>query len=155
MRIEKSNQQRGTSGAKCGAAPADYGTLMLFEAVVTAGAVVAAADGWVDPAERSELVAYVQRSAVFSNDASAYVNHAVDVRLRQFEQPGGMTAAIGSLQRIGGSREARALVTGAADCVAAADGCVEICETRAVQLVCTTLSPPSRRAASRHAVRFT
>lgn len=123
----------------------DYRRRMLLEAVVTAGAVVAMADGWVETQERAAFADFIRRNAWLHVDSSYDAGAVFDSRLCTFEQPGGMSAAIAGLQRVAGSKRAR-LILDVAEDVAAADDYVKISELNAIALLRRTLLPPARRA---------
>lgn len=122
------------------AAP-DHRERMLFEGIVTAGAVVAWADGRVAPVERSELIDFVQGDSLLSSFPASHAEEAFDAHLKRFAEPGGVSAAVASLLRLRWIAESRSIMR-AAERVAAADGEIETSEARAVWLVHQTLFPP-------------
>lgn len=115
----------------------------LFEAVVTAGVVVAFADGRADTLERAELVHFVEQSGWLSTFTPTDTSDAFDSRLRQFEMIGSTAeAAMGSLRRVG-DRAGVCEVIAAAERVALADGCMQASETEVLKLIRSAVMPAS------------
>ena len=113
----------------------------LFEAVVTAGVVVALADGRADAAERAELVGFVEQSSWLSTLTPAEIIDAFDSHVRQFEMIGGVSeATINSLRQVGDRAGIREVVC-AAERVALADGCVQTSEKTAIQFIRSAVMP--------------
>lgn len=71
----------------------------LLDGVVSAAALVARADGWVQEVERSQLVNFVDRQGLLSvferKDAVAHFER----RVRELREPGGAAAVIQRLRR--------------------------------------------------------
>lgn len=92
----------------------------ILDAVVSAAAVVARADGWVQEVERGQLLDFVDREELLSvfarEDAVAHFERCV----REVREPGGSSAAI---ERLGRHRDSRAapLIVKIGEEVAAAD----------------------------------
>ena len=119
---------------------------MLFEAVVTAGAVVALADGQVDPEERASVVDLVEQSGWLSTYTAAEAADAFDSEVRQLELDGGdPETALNSVRRVGDGLGSRVVVC-AAEQVARADGRVQFPEERALGLIRSALAPSSKQA---------
>jgi tellurite resistance protein len=113
----------------------------LFEAVVTAGVVVAFADGQADVAERAELVGFVEQSSWLSTFTPAETSDAFDSRVRQFQMVGGVPeSTISSLRQVGDRAGIREVVC-AAERVALADGRVQASEKKAIQIIRSAVMP--------------
>jgi tellurite resistance protein len=120
----------------------------LMEALVTAGALVARADGWVDGSERGHLLGFIRQRGLLVRIAPGEILAAFDGRLHQLEQPSGPKSAMASLRPLAGWSRA-ALVVDAAAFVAAADGDIHPGERRALRYIraaLTARSWPLRRA---------
>lgn len=127
-----------TDGIK--SAHKDYLEERLFEAVVTAGAVVAVADGVAKPGERAELIDFVDRSTWLQSHTSDETAQAYDARVRQFTLEGGIPEAISSLRGVGDGLGGR-VVMAAGHCVACADGSVPAAEQDVLQAIRSALDP--------------
>lgn len=102
-----------------------YREEMLFDAIVTAGAVVALADRRADASERAELASFVARSRRLPNFTPADAAEAFDSRVRQFELTGSVPETdLGSLRHVSDAFGIREIVR-AAELVALADGCMQ------------------------------
>ena len=112
----------------------------IFMASVAAAALVARADGWVDPTERERLIAWMDDVALLEGLAASEVEAAFDLRLRQFEQPNGIDTAMDLLRRAAGASNARLVMEGAEQ-VARADGQVRPSEAAALRLVRRAVFP--------------
>lgn len=120
----------------------DYLEETLFEAVVTAGAIVALADGAAESCERAELVGFVERSHWLETYTPGEAAEAFDSRVRQFELAGGIPAAMSSLRRVGDTLGA-SIVLAAGERVAAADGHVQTAEEAVLRLIRQSIKPAS------------
>jgi tellurite resistance protein len=118
----------------------------LLDAVVTAAALVARADGWTDPVERGQLLDFLNRNGLLSTFTRAEILDIFEYRLRQLEERRGAEMAADTLLRLAGRSPAR-LVIGAGEDVAAADGSLHPGELRALQLIRLALAAPSRPSA--------
>ena len=113
----------------------------LFEAVLTAGAVVAFADRRADAAERSEFAGFVGHSRWLPTFTPADAAEAFDSRVRQFEMAGSIPESeMGSLQRVGDDVGICEIVR-AAELVALADGCVQPAEVEALRRIRSAMGP--------------
>ena len=112
----------------------------LLDAVVTASALVARADGAAGPIERSQLLDFLGRNGLLSVHTRAEILDAFEFRIRQFEERGGAVLAIDCLARLAGRSPAR-FVIGAGEHVAAADGHLHPDELRMLQLIRIALAP--------------
>lgn len=104
----------------------------LSDGVVSAAALVARADGWVQEVERSQLVNFVDRQEFLSvferEDAVAHFER----RVRELREPGGPSAIIRRLRRQCGKATAFFIV---GEEVAAADSRLDPREQDMMQLV--------------------
>jgi tellurium resistance protein TerD len=92
----------------------------LFDAIITAAAMVARADGWIDPVERSQLLVFLNRNGFLAVFTREEVLDAFEERTRQLAERCGAEVAVGGLRRLAGRSLAR-LVVDAGTHVAAAD----------------------------------
>jgi tellurite resistance protein len=118
----------------------------MHDAVLTAMTLVAAADGWIDPAERQEMLAFLKRNDLLripERDMKDEFEH----RLRELREPGHVLAAAYRLGRAG-SPALRRLAVAAAWDVAVADSRVDPRELRILDLIRITLEPRRARPAA-------
>jgi tellurite resistance protein len=115
-----------------------------MEALITAGALVACADGWVDGSERGHLLDFIRQQGLLTHIASREILDAFDGRLRQLEQPCGPQAAMARLRPLAGWSRA-GLVVDAAAIIAAADGEIHPGELRALRRIRAALTARSWR----------
>ncbi len=92
----------------------------LFDAVITAAAMVARADGLIDPVERRQLLVFLNRTGLLAVFTREQALDAFEERTRQLAERRGAEVAIGSLRRLKGRSLAR-LVIDAGTQVAIAD----------------------------------
>jgi tellurite resistance protein len=114
----------------------------LLDAVVTAAALVARADGWVDAVEREQLLDFLDVNEFMSVFTRAEILDAFDRRIRELREPDGIVAALGRLQRQSARSLARSLtslVVDASEQVAAADCRLDPREQRVLQLIRSAL----------------
>jgi tellurite resistance protein len=110
----------------------------LLDAVITAAAIIAAADGSVDPAERRQLLAFLNRSGLLAIVTRDEVLDSFEDRIRQVRDRSGFAMAVRSLERLAGRSLARlALDAGAHG--AAADGHLHPGELQRLALICSVL----------------
>jgi len=122
----------------------------LLDAVVTAAALVARADGWVDPVEREQLLDFLDVNEFMLVFSRAEIVDAFERRIRELRKPDGTVAALGRLRRQSERRMARSLaslVVDAGEQVAAADCRLDPREQRILQLIRTTLRASSSSSA--------
>jgi tellurite resistance protein len=112
----------------------------LLDAVVTAAALVARADGWVDPAERSRLLDFLNNAGLLSVFTRAEILDTFESRVRQLDEPSGARMAADCFARLAGRSPAR-LVVEAGEHVAAADGHLHPRELQILRLIRVALSP--------------
>jgi len=115
----------------------------LFDAIVTAAALVAQADGRVEPVETGRLADFLDRRRFPSVFTRAEVSDAFERRTRELAELGGSEAAMDGLARQAGRSPAR-LVIAAGEEVAAADGHVDPRERQALQLIRAALAERRR-----------
>jgi tellurite resistance protein len=116
----------------------------LFDAVVTAAALVARADGRIEQCERYMIVDYLDRSGFMPAFTHREIVDAFERNLRQIDQYGGAEAAIDSLEKFAGRSPAR-LVIDAGNQVAIADGYLHEREIYFLQHIHIALGAPSPR----------
>jgi tellurite resistance protein len=114
----------------------------LLDAAVTAAALVAQADGAVEPIERSEMLDVLRRNGLLSVFTRFDILDVFDSRLRQLEEGEGIEVAVDSLGRLAG-RSPAWLVVEAGECVAAADRHVNGRELQMLRLIRLALTRPS------------
>jgi tellurite resistance protein len=115
----------------------------LLDAVVTTAALVARADGWVDPVEREQLLDFLDVNEFMSVFTRAEILDAFERRIRELREPDGAVAALGRLRRQSGGSLARSLASLVVDVgeqVAAADCRLDPREQRILQLIRITLA---------------
>lgn len=106
----------------------------LLDAVVTAAALVARADGRIEPAEGGLLVDFMDRNGFLSVFTRREILDAFERRVRQLDEHDSADAAVAGLGRLAGRSPAR-LVIGAGRQVAAADGHFHPGERHMLQLI--------------------
>jgi tellurite resistance protein len=120
------------------------GEVELLDAMATVGALVASADGRVDPSEPLALADFVDRQGVFSVFTRDEILDAFTRRLRAFETKGAAGAAVECLERFAGRAPARLLIEASRQ-VAAADGRLHPRELHFLQLIHIALVAPFSR----------
>jgi tellurite resistance protein len=118
----------------------------LLEAVVTAAALVAHADGCIEPVERSQLLDFLNRNGLMSVFTRAEMLEFFERRIRQLDGENGAEVVIESLKRLAGRSTAR-LVVDAGEHVAAADGHLHPRELQVLQFIRIAVSSRSRPSA--------
>jgi tellurite resistance protein len=113
----------------------------LLDAVITAAALVARADGWIEPVERRQLLDFLRRNGLLSVTARTEILDAFSCRIRELEERRGAEMAVGSLGRLAGRPPAR-LVIEAGQEIAAADRHLDPREQHMLRLIRTTLCRP-------------
>jgi tellurite resistance protein len=110
-----------------------------FDAIVTVGALVARSDGWVHPAEFSQLYDFLDRHG-FQRPAHPDLRNFFERRMRELREPGGFETALANLNRTH-------LVIDAGEEIAAADGRLDPREDdilRRIRIALCQKSPPPR-----------
>jgi tellurite resistance protein len=110
----------------------------LLDAVITAAAIVAEADGSADPVERRQLLVFLNRSGLLAIVTRDEVLDSFEDRVRQVRDRRGFEMAMRSLERLAGRPLARLALDAGAD-VAAADGHLHPGELQRLALICSVL----------------
>jgi tellurite resistance protein len=157
MRNRYTRNRSGMTAADITAAYMDDREDELLDAVVTSAALVARADGRVEPIERSEMLGVLRHNGLLSAFTRFDILDAFESRLRQLDEGDGMEAAVESLRRLAG-RSPAWLVVETGERVAAADRHVNGRELQMLRLIRLALTPPSepervRMAGGEHHVR--
>lgn len=113
----------------------------LLDAVASAAALVARADGRADPAECGGMIDFLTRAGRLATITADDMHDALDRRLRTIEERSGIESAIADLERVAGGGSAR-LIADAAEHVAAADGHLHPRELHMLQLIRIALAAP-------------
>jgi tellurite resistance protein len=123
----------------------------VLQALVTAGALVALADGRVDASERDELIEFVDRRGFVPTISRHHIAEAFDNRVRQLKNRDAGKVIVEALRPLAGLSLA-SVVLRAAERVAAADRQIHPGELRALKLIRlimmtlpSTGSPPNHR----------
>ena len=125
-------------------AAADLRDDELLDALTSAGAIIACADGWIERAERDALADFMEHNGFLSALTRAEILDAFDRRLRQFAAHGGVEAALDSIGRYAGRAPARLMID-ASRRVAEADGALDDREIHFLQRIHIALGAPSTR----------
>jgi tellurite resistance protein TerB len=121
----------------------------VMQALVTAGAFVALADGRVDAVERNELVNFIDRQGLVPTISQHDIAEAFDNRVQQLEDRDTANVIVEAFQPLAGLSLASVVVR-IAERVAAADRQIHPGELRAlklIRLIMTTL-PATRPPAT-------
>lgn len=113
----------------------------LLDAVVTGAALVARADGWVEPVERGQLFDVLDRYDFLSVFSRAEIVEVFERRVRHLREPGGALAAVDLLRRYAG-RAPSYLILDIGEEIAAADCWLDPRERRVLLLIRNALSLP-------------
>jgi tellurite resistance protein len=106
----------------------------VMEALVTAGGLVALADGRVEAVERDELVNFIDRQRLVPAISQHDIAQAFDNRVRQLEDRDSVQVIVESLRPLAGLSLASVVVR-TAERVAAADGQIHPSELQAIKLI--------------------
>jgi tellurite resistance protein len=120
----------------------------LLDAVVTAVALVARADGRIDATERSQLLDFLDRRGILSVFTPAEILDIFERRVRELSEPDGSVAALKHLRRHADRSLAR-IIFNAGQEIAAADCRVDAREQHILQLIWIALGGPLSPPASR------
>jgi tellurite resistance protein TerB len=116
----------------------------VIQALLTAGALVALADGRVRAVEREEAVNYIDQQALFSAIPRSKIAEAFDHHARRLLQRGSPDVIMEALRPPAGSSSA-SLVLGIAEHVAAADRQIHRNELSTLKLLeLISIMPPVR-----------
>ena len=102
--------------------------------MVTAGALVALADGKVDASERDELVEFVDRQGFVPTISRHRIAEAFDNRVRQLKDRDGARVIVDTFRPLAGLSMASVVIR-TAERVAAADRQIHPGELRALKLI--------------------
>jgi tellurite resistance protein len=112
-----------------------------LDAVLTAGALIARADNWIQPVERYRLLAFIERRRLVPRVRAADIFEAFWDRIHELREPGGAQAALRRLARQAGRPPAQLAIT-AAEEVAAADGHLDPREDHVLRMLRIALRAP-------------
>jgi tellurite resistance protein len=115
----------------------------LLDAVVSAAALVARADGKADAVERAQTAYFLARNERLATVTPTDILDAFDHRLRHLQERSGIETAVDGLRRIAGHAPVR-LIIDAAEHIAAADGHLHPGEMHALRSIRKALRAPSR-----------
>ena len=115
----------------------------LLDAVASAAALVARADGRSNPTERRRMIDFLAREAGLATITPVDMHEAFESRLRTIDERHGIKRAIEDLERVAGGAPAR-LVSEAAEQIAEADGHLHPRELHMLRLIRIALAPPTR-----------
>jgi tellurite resistance protein len=123
----------------------------VMQALVTAGAFVALADGHVEDVERRELLSYVEGHDLAPTIARQEIVDAFDNRVREIEDRGSANVIVDASRPVVGRSQPLFLVR-VAERVAGADGYLHPNELQSIELVrlIVTNRPSSRPQSSGH-----
>jgi len=120
----------------------------VMQALVTAGALVALADGELEAVERDELVNFVDRQGFVPTTSPRDIADAFDSRVRELEDRCCAKVIVDALRPLAGQSLASVVVR-TAERVAAADGKIRPGELQALKLIRRVMmNLPTRRPAN-------
>jgi tellurite resistance protein len=134
-----SRNRWGMTRAEITAAYSDDREDELLDAAVTAAALVARADGRVEPVERGEMLDFLDRNGFLSVFTRADVLDPFEARVRQLGEGSCATSVVDSLRPLAGRSPAH-LVIALGERVAAADNHFHSRESQVLQLIRLVLS---------------
>jgi tellurite resistance protein len=106
----------------------------VMQALVTAGAFVALADGRADAVERDELLSFIDGQLLIPTIARREIVEAFDNRVRELKDQGSAKVIVETFRSLAG-RSPSSFVVRAAERVAAADGYLHPNELEAIGLL--------------------
>ncbi len=112
----------------------DHGEEEVMQALVTAGALVALADGKAEAVERDELVNFIDRQRLVPAISRHDIAEAFDNRVRQLENRDSVDLIVQAFQPLAG-RSLASVVVRTAERVAAADRQIHRGELNALRLI--------------------
>ncbi len=120
----------------------------VMQALVTAGALVALADGRVEVIERDELLNYIERQGLLPTMSRLDVAEAFDIRVRQLQDRDSANVIVEAFQPLAGLSLASVVIR-TAERVAAADRQIHPGEVRALKLIrLIMITLPTRRSSA-------
>ncbi len=134
MSKQRANGRWHARQAEISAAYREYREDEVLDAVVSAAALVARADGWVQDVERSQLLDFLDRQNLLSVFARDDVLTRFEGCVRELREPGGPSAVIERLGRHGAGPIVE-LILGVGEEIAAADCRLDPREAQLLQLV--------------------
>ena len=124
----------------------------LLDAVVTAAALVARADNWIQQVEHAQLLDFLDRNPFLSISSGAEITEAFEGRVRALRKLQGPATALMRLTRLAGYKPAQ-LIVDVSEEVAIADCRLDPREQRVLKLIRTALGahppPPAQVAMAR------
>jgi len=120
MSKQRANQRSHARQAEIAAAYQENHEDELLDAIVSAAALIARADGWVQDVERGQLLDFLDRQDLLSLFEREEVLAQFERRVRELREAGGPFAIVRRLSRQGDGPTA-ALILGVGEEVAAAD----------------------------------
>lgn len=148
MRKRKTRHRFEASPAEMMAAYSEHREDELLDAAVAAAALVARADARIDPAERGQLLDFLDREGVLSVFTPAEILEVFERRLRELNEPGGAAATLRQLKRHAERPLARVAID-AGEEIAAADCRIDAREQRMLQIIRIVLGGRSTWPAAR------
>ena len=112
----------------------------LLDALITAAALVARADNWVEPVERAHLLDFVDRHDFLSAPSKAETSELFARRIGELRESAGLAAAAIRLNRVAG-RDSAQLVLDLGEEMAAADCRLDPREERMLAFIRSALKP--------------
>lgn len=140
--------RRAVTSTEISAAYREYREDELLDAVATAAAVIARADGWVQAIEREQFVDFLDRKNFMSVFPREEILDAFERSTRKLREPRGLTAAVERLKRHGEGSAARLLLDLCEE-IAAADCRLDPREERILEIIRATLRVHSSPSAPR------
>jgi tellurite resistance protein len=130
----------------------DQGDQEIMQALVTAGALVALADGQAEAVERDELIDFIDRQRLVPAISRHDIAETFDNRVRQLENRDSLDLIIQAFQPLAG-RSLASVVVRTAERVAAADRQIHRGELNALKLIRLLLMtlPANRPTPASHA----
>ena len=114
----------------------------LLDAVITAAALVARADGQVEEVERGQLLDFLYRKRIIQSASTpAEILEVFDRRVWELSEPAGSAAALRHLKKHE-DRSFGSAITDAGREIAAADGRLDPREQHVLQIIWITLGGP-------------
>lgn len=143
------NVRSRTTTTKIPADHRDHRDEEVMQALVTAGALVALADGRVEAAERDEFVSFVDGQGFVPTISRQEIAEAFGKRVRQLEDRRGVSVIVENFRPLAGLSLASVVVR-TAERVAAADSKIHPAELQAIQLIRSVMKtlPPRRSPTS-------
>ena len=112
----------------------------LMQALVTAGAFVALADGYVKDVERRELLSYVEGNDLVPTIAQREIIEAFDNRVREIEDRGSANVIVDAFRPLVG--RSSSFLLRVAERVSAADGYLDANELQSIEIVRLIITNP-------------